>query len=284
MTNQRHYGMNNDAGKTISLMEDKTSSLWFQRFNAGMKYRMGVIWQPNKSLSTELIKTIIENTENKRAISESQEEQHHWSVFQSYLVVFYVISLRGSEEFLLDLKTMIKLQPRATREYFWLSLLGRLKGEKMNKEHNILCVNVTSSGINIKRIVFRLIEEKQELGFTEGPAISDSKGDLFSSNDIDKKLQEVLEEIYDKDLSLFPPDIQSPGDIMESYHCFRSLRRASDTRALDMKVSQSDIDCVNRWGQDQRSTHGLKLRLPMRQHYAQPELLVRPFLRYTGAM
>ena len=66
---------------------------------------------------------------------------------------------------------------------------------------------------------------------------------------------------------------------MESYHCFRSLRRASDTRALEMKVSQSDIDCVNRRGQDQRSTHGLKLKLPMRQHYAQPELLVRPFFQ-----
>ena len=101
-----------------------------------------------------------------------------------------MISLRGSEGFLLDLKTMRKLQPRATQEFFWLSLLGRLKGEKMDKKHNIPSVNVTSSGINVRKIVFRLIEEKEQLGFLEGPAISDSKGDLLSSNDIDQKLQE----------------------------------------------------------------------------------------------
>ena len=154
----------------------------------------------------------------------------------------------------------------------------------MDKEHNIPCVNVTILGLNVKRIVFRLIEEKEKLRFLEGPAISDSKGELLSSDDIDQKLQEILEELYEEDSSLFPPDIRSSGDIMESYHCFCSLRRASDTWALEMKVSQSDIDCVNRWGQDQRNTHALNLKLPMRQHYAQPELLVRPFLRYTGAM
>ena len=146
-------------------MEDKTSSLWFQRFSAGMKYRMGVIWRPNKVLSTELIKRIVENAESKRSSADEQEERHEWTVFEAYLVVSYVISLRGSEGFLLDLKTMRKLQGRATQEFFWLSLLGRLKGEKMDKEHNIPCVNVTSSGINVRRIVFRLLEEKEQLGF-----------------------------------------------------------------------------------------------------------------------
>ena len=170
-------------------MEDKTSSLWFQRFNAGIKYCMGVIWRPkNKALSTELTKKVIESAENKRSGSDEAEYWHDWTVFQTYLVVSYVISLGGPEGFLLDLKTMRKLQPRATKEYFWLSLLGRLKGEKMDKEHNIPCINVTSLGINVKRIVNRLIEEKQELGFLEGPAISDSKDDLLSSADIDQKL------------------------------------------------------------------------------------------------
>ena len=97
-------------------------------------------------------------------------------------------------------------------------------------------------------------------------------------------LKEVLEEVYEEDASLSPPDIKQLDNIASSYHCFRSLRRASDTRALEMKVAQTNIDCINQWGKDQRNTHGIKIKMPMRQHYAELELLIRPFLRYTQAM
>ena len=274
--------MNDDAGNSVRLVDDKSPSLWFQRFSAGMKYRMGVIWKPNKAFSTNLILKIIQKAELKRM--DSEENTHNWTVFVTYMVVSYVISLRGSEGLLLDLKALRKLKERATKAYFWLSLLGRLKGEKVEKEHNIPCSNVTLSGINVRRTVYRLIEEKEEIGYCEGPAIADDKGRVFTTTELDQMLQDVLEDLYHEDASLFPPDIKSVADIVGSYHCFRLLRRASDTRAIEMKVSQADIDCVNRWGQDQRNVHGLKLKLPMRQHYSQPELLVRPFLRYTGAM
>ena len=147
---------------------------------------------------------------------------------------------------MLDLKSLRKLRERATNNYFWLSLLGRLKGEKTSKDHNIPCVNVTGSGINVRRIIFRLLQEKEDAGFTEGPGISNYHGILYTTNEIDQILQEILEECYNEDPSLFPPDIKSSSNILESYHCFRSLRRASDTRALEMRVSQADIDCVNR--------------------------------------
>ena len=82
----------------------------------------------------------------------------------------------------------------------------------------------------------------------------------------------------------FPPSLRSAEDVAAAYHCFRSLRRASDTRAIEMKVSKTNVDCVNWWGQDQRNVHEIKLKLPMRQHYAEPELLINPFIRYTSAM
>ena len=281
-TNQHHFVLNDDAGKFVRLIDNKSSSLWFQRFNAGIKYRMGVIWKPNKAFSTDLILKIIEKAESKRA--DTEENKHSWTVFVTYIAVSYVISLRGSEGLLLELRTLRKLRERATDDYFWLSLLGRLKGEKVDKEHNIPCTNVTLPGINVRRIVYRLIEEKEEIGCLEGPAIADDKGRIFTTTEIDQMLQDILEDLYHEDTLLFPLDFKSVADIAGSYHCFRLLRRASDTRALEMKVSQADINCVDRWGQDQRNVHGLKLKLPMRQHYLQPELLVRPFLWYTRAM
>ena len=101
--------------------------------------------------------------------------------------------------------------------------------------------------------------------------------------DLDQMLHEVLEDLFEEEASLFSHDIKQL-DIALSYYCFRSLRRALDTCALEIKLAQTDIDCINRWGQDQRNTHGIKIKMPIRQHYAQQELLIRPFLRYTAAM
>ena len=65
-TNQHHFVLNDDAGKSVRLIDNKSLSLWFQRFNAGMKYRMGVVWKPNKAFSTQLLLKIIERAEYKR--------------------------------------------------------------------------------------------------------------------------------------------------------------------------------------------------------------------------
>ena len=64
--------------------------------------------------------------------------------------------------------------------------------------------------------------------------------------------------------------------------CYRTFRRTSDTRALEEKVDQTDIDIVNKW--EQRGSDKRKIAQPMRHHYAQFELLIKPFLRYTYAM
>ena len=44
----------------------------------------------------------------------------------------------------------------------------------------------------------------------------------------------------------FPEEIQSEDNIIERYLVFRSMQRASDMRALELKVASSDIDIVNR--------------------------------------
>jgi hypothetical protein len=50
-----------------------------------------------------------------------------------------------------------------------------------------------------------------------------------------------------------------------------------------MKVAAADIDVVNRWKSVERAD-GNRPQRPMRQHYAELELLLGPFLRYTLAM
>jgi hypothetical protein len=53
--------------------------------------------------------------------------------------------------------------------------------------------------------------------------------------------------------------------------------------AIKKKVGRTDIDVVNRW-KSVKSADGNRQSHPMRQHYAELELLAGPFLWYTWAM
>ena len=119
-------------------------------------------------------------------------------VFASYVAVTYIISLQGSEVFLLDLEALRDMRDRALEEYFWLDLRGKLKGENLENLYVLPCTKVTPSGINVKGIIWRLIREMEKVGRLYGPAISDAKGEIFEAVEIDQILIEVLEEFLTK--------------------------------------------------------------------------------------
>ena len=94
---------------------------------------------------------------------------------------------------------------------------------------------------------------------------------------------EVLEDVFDNQCELFPPTITNQDMLCQKYQAFRTLQRTSDTRALEVKVAQPDIDLVNRWKSVEKAD-GSRPARPMRQWYAEFSLLLAPFLRYTWAM
>jgi len=105
----------------------------------------------------------------------------------------------------------------------------------------------------------------------------------MSSADMDKMLCIILLKLFEMNPDRFPPHIKTPTDVEERYHSYRTWRRTSDTRALEQAVDDKDIDVVNRWSDAEKSKKG-KVNQPMKQHYAQIELLIKPFKRYTWAM
>jgi hypothetical protein len=139
------------------------------------------------------------------------------------------------------------------------------------------------SGITPYAWIENLLKLKLRQGLVDGPAISDESGRALNSATIDQAMHEVLEELFISQGELFPPSITSRDDIVANYHVFRSFQRSSDTRALNQGVGREDIDIVNRWHQVEKAD-GKRPSLDMRYHYAQYELLVDPFLRYTSSM
>ena len=164
-----------------------------------------------------------------------------------------------------------------------VALLGKVKGESDDRAHLLPCVPITYSGINVIVSIQRLIEFKRTRGCVDGPAISDLAGNVFSHRALNDSLLEVLEELFDSHRELFPPSISDKEVLGTRVQVYQTLRRTSDTRALEQKVGQSDIDVVNRWKALERADGNIP-HCPMQQHYAKLELLLGPFLRYTWAM
>jgi hypothetical protein len=139
------------------------------------------------------------------------------------------------------------------------------------------------SGIKPLQWIESLVNLKQQQGLRDGPAISDANGRVMTISSLNGALYEVLEEVYEANPECFPLSIKSKEDIYSSYGVYRSFRRASDTKALNEDVRQDDIDLVNRWHQVEK-VGGKRPAFNKRHHYAQYELLIEPFLRYTSAM
>ena len=80
-----------------------------------------------------------------------------------------------------------------------------------------------------------------------------------------------------------PPESKSVKDTTERFSVFRSLRRGSDTRAINMKASANDIDVVNRWKRKEDARRRT-VEISMRKYHAEVSFLVETFLRYKKAM
>jgi hypothetical protein len=248
---------------------------------------MGQDWRPNQALSISLMLAVLEmaNSRAENAVYYSKDA-HRWVVFHSYATISYVISLRGTEGLLLDLETLHRFWgtgKEKAKPYLVIPLKGKFKGESNHFCHLIPCALSTSSGIDVEGSLEHLRKKKQDLGFVNGPAISNLRGEVLTTWSLDDTFCEILEELFETARDMFLSHIKTLEDVRLKYQGFRSFRRTSDTRATEKKVQQPDIDVVNRWKTVEKAK-GKRPSRPMRQHYADFGLLLEPFLRYTGAM
>jgi hypothetical protein len=281
--NRVTLSMGDQKGNYQRLTTDPCASMWFTRFVKGCKNRMGHDWKPNKAMPTELILLVLEEANQRIDGAGSQREVHRWASFHAYAVISYVVSLRGKEGLMLDLEGLHRHWSDIADRHLVITIQGQVKGETGDRDHLLPSVPVTSSGIDIRSSLKRLMDLKAQKGFVDGPAISDIHGDVFTTRDMSESLVEILEDLFDTHRELFPLDITSRESLKDRYQAFRTFRRSSDTRATEEGVAQADIDLVNRWETVERAK-GKRQNMPMRLHYAQVELILKPFLRYTWAM
>ncbi len=132
-----------------------------------------------------------------------------------------MVSLRGSEGLLLDLAGLIRQWEKRDGTSVVIALLEKIKGEHHERCHLLPSVPVTQSGVRVAESLERLIASKRRNRFEDGPAISDEKGEAYSSRAIDGCLHEILDDLFDEKPTLFPQNI---GDEEELKKCFQAFR------------------------------------------------------------
>ena len=263
------------------IVQNPTLSVWFRHFYSGCRSRMGQIYKPNLALTTEIITKMLRLIREDALKTQSRQVKFNVIIFGVYIAISYVLSLRGSEGLMLNLTTIVKEWNRY-KDCIVISLKGKVKGESNVRDHVFPCCRRTSSGIDMCFWIRALILVHSKEDRKGGPGITTVDGDICSISHLDSVLHSYLIRLYNEG-NEFPEEIKCEEDIRERFAVFRSLRRGSDTRALNQNIAANDIDVVNRW-KAVESAKGKRPGQVMRQHYAEFAQLKEPFLRYTFAM
>ena len=137
------------------LTSEKCGSMWFHRFSTGCRKRMGQDWKPNKAISNPLMTKLLERVEAKVKQADVTDDRYRWVMAGCYFCFCYVVSLRGTEGLMVDVDGVANLGT-AKPGFVIIPLLGQVKGEDHTRQHLIHCVNVTDSGIQVRKWVTRL--------------------------------------------------------------------------------------------------------------------------------
>jgi len=147
----------------------------------------------------------------------------------AYVVIAFCGSFWGNEVFLADMHGAAKylmardLPPNTVI----IPLLGRFKGETGKRYHLTPLAAVTSSGIQVKLWVKRLVDIKTSRGYARGLLFGDDHGVVIKAKTIEMELMERLQGIKDAEPGLIPTDL----DVYDDFGISWSFRRGATLTA-----------------------------------------------------
>ena len=272
-----------DKGVVLHPSRCPTQSLWFEKFSKGMLRRMGRDVRSNAGLNHLVLLEMVKNVEEELRSGQANEERQHFLVTcMFYFMVSFGASLRGSEGFMIERSDLIRHIGRGklnvTSPHVVVPLLGRFKGETGERSHLLILANTTSSGLQLRTWVERMVGLLERTGQTNvGPAICDKEGELLPSYLVDLEFKAQIEKVQKQR----PDLIEESVDVNSVFAIYRSLRRGSQTRATEAGVDERTIDLINRWRKNEDRRMGA---MPMRDHYLDMQLVLEKLLKYSRAL
>jgi len=272
----------NQLGKVFTNSNTPTQSLLYARFALGLLLRMGRQTKQDTALDYQVLHLILSNIENEIASRELDEENRRWLIMVgAYLVVTFVLSLRGNEGFMVEAGGLIHHLRHGKEDdedtpFCVIPLLGRFKNEAGERWHLMMATSTTGSGFKVRTWIERLASILRLEGKSSGPAFCHPSGRVIRSMEMDSEFHTQLEIVQEKRTDLIPANI----DIRESFSVFRSLRRGSTSRVGELGVPDNIVNLHNRWRKVEAGGGFLKTS-NMRANYTELRLTRKVRLKYS---
>jgi hypothetical protein len=258
----------------------------------GAENRMGYATRRQQPLS---IATIIRLLELVKEEAEDQEQRVAREFFKVGAAIALAVcgSLRGNEVFMLDLNGLRKhlsLGKEGTlpkdpmkvgtdlsqAPHIIIPLLGEFKGELGFRYHLMSLASTTSSGIELRWWMEKLIQVRQEENCTAGPGFGHKDGSVALMREYDEVLQSFLSVIQQEDNDL----IAVTDDVQALYGLSRTFRRTAEGRARAANLESDVQNAMNRWRKVEQAK-GKCPRFNMVDHYAHARDLMHVTWRYS---
>ena len=282
---QRNLFMKGPRGQSFSLATSATDTITFRMFMLGCEKRMGRLVVQELGFTVDVVLEILAGWDRELESDEvSRERKRDLVVVGGAFVVLVGGALRGGEVLLLEASELVKRRMdgrnHADQPHVVAPLMGRFKNETGERNMILALASVTSSGIQIRkwleRLIILLIREGRHNRV--GPAICEKDGFLMARWKINGILHEALLRIQ-RETDLIRDDI----DVVNKYSLHRSARRGMYTRAREAKVPDFILESNMRWSKVQRKSGGMP-NLPMTELYLEITQILTTKLAFSLAL
>ena len=260
-------------------------SRWSERLLQGMKRRTGVFRKQDEPLTMAQLLGILEMGDADWQAARTTHEQKRIEELMCFLIVGFMLSLRGEEIPLTDLEGIVSYWADGRDATIWnlprhimITLKGRFKGEDNLRWHLMPIPDDTASLVPTRvwmsRLVYRLIQS----GRHSGPLFAKKSGAKATIGDYDPLFRTYLARLRALRGGLFFKEVD-----VADFSARRSLRRGSTQHATNQGVSQQVIDEANRW-RTKEAARGSEAYLPLRQVYTSVRHVLPTRLRYPQSL
>jgi hypothetical protein len=262
--------------------EAPTNGDWYGKFMKGVHKRVGDKSNPDRAISVEVMLELHKRLRRQLtdALASGDKDLVKDAIMMGAFTTFgFCGGLRGEEIVLADLEGINRYWEEAechSTPHVPLALRGRFKGEIGEQWHYMPLALRTASGIEVKFWTNALRSWYGCQGITNGPCFRDDKGRRVKASSFGRSFIDHLLDIQKDRPDLIPASV----DVSEEYGTSRSLRRGSDSQALNQGVPEGDIIRNNRW-RGVEAAKGKRVSLSMINHYADVKLIVKRLLKYS---
>ena len=278
--------LKSDRGQMMTFVSGPTDSKLFSMFMLGCEKRMGRLVKQDLGLSLEMLFAILKGYEKELNDERITNERKRFIIIcGAAFVILWAGALRGGEIFLLEATELIRRRNDGRNlvkdGHVAIPLMGRFKQETGERNLLIVLVNITSSGLEIRKWVDLLtgLLKAEGKGLETGPALCNKDGYMLEKGRLNGEFHAALVKVQSTSPGLISNDIE----IDDRFNVYRSFRRGATTRAKEQGVDEPTIEMNNRWRKWQNKQGGMP-NLPMTQLYVEISQVLTSKLRFSKSL